>query len=247
MLFKQLFDQNSSSYTYLIACPGKGESVLIDPVVENADRDLEVLRELGLNLTYTLETHIHADHITGALKLRALTGCRIAGPAMDDLPCRDIGIREGEAFRVGNVEINPLFTPGHTDAHHVFVIDTNPYKAVFSGDALLIEACGRTDFQEGNPEQLYDSIVNKLFVLPDDTLVYPAHDYSGRAVTTVGQEKRRNPRIGNSCSKEEFVRIMARLDLPYPEMMEYAVPGNRQCGRCPDNLPPGIKKLCGQG
>ena len=247
MLFRQLFESDSSTYTYLLACPSKGESVLIDPVAENADRDLEVLQQLGLELTYTLETHIHADHITGALKLRSLTGCKVAGPAFDDLPCRDIGVREGEAFRVGNVEIHPLFTPGHTGAHHAFVVDTNPYKAVFSGDALLIEACGRTDFQEGDAGQLYDSIVNKLFTLPDDTLVYPCHDYNGRCVTTVGQEKRRNPRVGNGRSREEFIRIMAELDLPYPKMMEHVVDGNQQCGRCPDNLPPGISRACDQG
>ena len=244
MLFRQLFEKTSSTYTYLLACPNTGESVLIDPVLESTDRDLGVLRELGLKLSYTLETHIHADHITGAVKLRALTDCKIAGPAMDDLPCRDIGVREGEPFRMGNIEIHPLFTPGHTDTHHAFLLDANAHRIVFSGDALLIEACGRTDFQSGDPAILYDSVHGKLFILPDDTLVYPAHDYEGRALTTVGQEKRRNPRLGASRSKDEFIRIMRELELPFPKKMEYAVAGNERCGQCPDNLPEGMEKLC---
>ncbi len=244
MLFRQLFEETSSTYTYLLACPDTGESVLIDPVIESTDRDLEVLRELGLTLSYTLETHIHADHITGAVKLRALTDCKVAGPAMDDLPCRDIGVREGEPFRVGNVEVHPLFTPGHTDTHHAFLLDTAIHKIVFSGDALLIDACGRTDFQSGDSATLYDSVHDKLFTLPDDALVYPAHDYTGRFLTTVGQEKRRNPRLGNHRNKQEFVRIMRELDLPVPTKMEYAVPGNERCGQCPDNLPPGMRKSC---
>ena len=244
MLFRQLFEEVSSTYTYLIACPSTGESVLIDPVLESVDRDLEVLRELGVKLTHTLETHIHADHITGAVKLRALTDCRIAGAAMDDLPCRDIGVREGQPFRVGNIEIHPLFTPGHTDTHHAFLIDEGTRQSIFSGDALLIDACGRTDFQAGDAATLYDSIYDKLFSLPDDTLIYPGHDYHGRRLSTIGQEKHRNPRLGNQRSKEEFVRIMTDLDLPFPDKMEYAVPGNLQCGECPDNLPEDMRKMC---
>ena len=244
MLFRQLFEEVSSTYTYLLACPDTGESVLIDPVLESTDRDLEVLRELGLGLTYTLETHIHADHITGAVKLRALAGCKIAGPAMDDLPCRDIGVREGAPFRVGNIEIHPLFTPGHTEGHHAFLVDNGGARTVFSGDALLINGCGRTDFQGGDPGVLYDSIHDKLFTLPDDTLIYPGHDYAGRWSTTVGREKRDNPRLGKNLSREEFIRTMTELELPLPHKMKYAVPGNEQCGRCPDNLPPGMDRLC---
>ena len=244
MLFKQLFEEKSSTYTYLIACPETGESVLIDPVLETTNRDLDTLSELRLKLTYTLETHIHADHVTGAVKLRALTDCKIAGPAMDDLPCRDIGVREGELFRVGKLEIHPLFTPGHTNTHHAFLIDNGTHKAVFSGDALLIDSCGRTDFQSGDAATLYESVHNKLFALPDDTLVYPSHDYEHRSVTTVGQEKRRNPRLGNQRSKEDFIRIMTELKLPSPQKMAYAVPGNEQCGQCPDDLPDYMKRLC---
>ncbi len=244
MLFRQLFEKASSTYTYLLGCPDTGKSVLIDSVLETTDRDLEALRELGLDLAYTLETHIHADHLTGALKLRALTGCKIAGAAMDDLTCRDVGVRDGETFRVGNIEIHPLFTPGHTDTHHGFLLDAGTHKVVFSGDTLLIDGCGRTDFQAGDSAVLYDSIHDKLFTLPDDTLVYPGHDYEARSLTTVGQEKRRNPRLGGGRSKQEFVQIMAELELPSPQKMKYAVPGNEQCGQCPDDLPPEMQRLC---
>ena len=244
MLFRQLFEKTSSTYTYLIACPDTGESVLIDPVLETADRDLEALRALGVKLTYTLETHIHADHLSGALRLRAITDCKAAGPAMENLACRDVGVREGEVFRVGNLELHPLFTPGHTDSHHAFLIEGAAHRIVFSGDALLIEACGRTDFQSGDAGVLYDSIHDKLFSLPEDTLVYPCHDYEGRALTTVGQEKRRNPRLGGGRSREEFVDIMANLRLPFPRKMEYAVRGNELCGQCPDDLPSDMRRLC---
>ncbi len=244
MVFRQLFESSSSTYTYLLGCSDTGETILIDPVLETADRDLEVLRDMGLKLTATLETHIHADHITGATKLNALTGCAIAGPAMDELPCRDIEVREGEPFRVGHLELHPLYTPGHTDTHHVYLIETSVCKIVFSGDCLLIEGCGRTDFQAGDAATLYRSIHGKLFTLPEDSLVYPGHDYVGCSVTTVGQEKRRNPRLGQSKTQEEFVVIMEGLKLPYPHKMEFAVPGNQQCGKCPDNLPPDVKRLC---
>lgn len=242
MLFRQLFENNSSTYTYLVACADTGQSVLIDPVLESVDRDLEVLRELGLKLTFTLETHIHADHLTGARRLQSVTGCKIAGPAIDNLPCRDVGVREGEVFRIGNLNLHPLFTPGHTATHHAFMIDTNAHKIVFSGDALLIEACGRTDFQEGDAATLYDSIHNKIFTLPDDTLVYPSHDYSGRALSSVGQEKRRNPRLGGNRSKSDFIRIMTELDLPSPAMMAYAVPGNEHCGQLTGELPADLER-----
>lgn len=244
MFFKQLFEESSSTYTYLLACTETGAAALIDPVIETVERDLDVMRDAGLTLGYTIETHIHADHITGAVKLRALTDCRIAGAAGDNLSCRDIGLREGEPFRVGNITLHPLFTPGHTDTHHAYLIDDGVRKMVFSGDALLIDGCGRTDFQSGDAGVLYDSIHEKLFSLPGDTLVYPGHDYEGRAVSTVGQEKRRNPRLGAGRSREEFVALMRDLKLPYPRKIDYALPGNEQCGQCPDNLPPGMARLC---
>ncbi len=244
MIFRQLFETDSSTFTYLIDDPDSGNSILIDPVRETVERDLQLLKDLGLNLNATLETHVHADHLTGARLLKAKTGCDIAYPAMVQSSCIDIGIREGEAFKVGNIELNPLFTPGHTDHHHAYLIDTPVMKLVFTGDALLIEACGRTDFQSGDAEALYNSIHNKIFSLPDTTLVYPGHDYEGRFITTVAQEKVRNPRLGGGKSKQAFVDIMDNLDLPYPRKIDFAVPGNEQCGACPDNVPDEYKGSC---
>ncbi|MFN2309570.1 MAG: MBL fold metallo-hydrolase, partial [Gammaproteobacteria bacterium] len=144
MLFRQWQEPDSCTFTYLLSCPDTGETVLIDPVLDTVERDLELLQGLGLQLTYTLDTHIHADHLTGARRLKELTGSRIAYPAIDELPCADIGVREGQVFRVGRIEIHPLFTPGHTDHHHAYLIDTGAHTLLFSGDALLIDACGRT-------------------------------------------------------------------------------------------------------
>ena len=244
MIFKQLFEPESFTYTYLLGCPQTGETVLIDPVLETANRDLEVLHEMGLKLTYSLETHVHADHVSGAFKLKAIADCKIAGPAMDDLPCRDIGVREGETFRVGTLEIHPLFTPGHTDTHHAYLFHSPSGDWLFTGDALLIDACGRTDFQMGDAATLYRSIHEKFFSCSNETLVYPAHDYEGRCVSTVGQEKARNPRLKDNRSEEDFVTLMSELDLPYPKKIDFSVPANELCGRCPDNLPPGVQALC---
>ena len=244
MLFKQLFEPDSSTYTYLLGCQDTGETVLIDPVLDTVERDLTVLKDLGIKLTYTLDTHIHADHLTGAYRLKSIAGSRIAYPAIDELPCADIGVKEGETFKVGNIEIVPLFTPGHTDHHHAYLVDNGTVKMLFSGDALLIEACGRTDFQSGDAATLYRSIQDKFFSLPDETVVYPCHDYEGRFITTIAQEKQRNPRLGNNKSLEEFVNIMENMDLPYPRKIDFAVPGNQQCGVCPDNVPEQYRKPC---
>ncbi|QKT03721.1 MBL fold metallo-hydrolase [Ectothiorhodospiraceae bacterium 2226] len=244
MIFRQLFEPVSSTYTYLIGCPETGAAALIDPVLETAERDVQVVRELGLTLRYSVDTHIHADHLTGALKLKALVDSRIAAPATDELPCAEIKLREGEPFKVGNVTLHPLFTPGHTDHHHAYLIDTGTHTLVFSGDALLIEACGRSDFQSGDAATLYRSIHDKLFSLPDETLVYPAHDYEGRFITTVAQEKTRNPRLKDDKPLEDFVAIMDGLDLPYPRMIDIAVPANRLCGQCPPELPDELRQAC---
>jgi glyoxylase-like metal-dependent hydrolase (beta-lactamase superfamily II) len=244
MLFRQLLEPDSCTYTYLLGCRETGETVLIDPVLDTVERDLALLQSLGLQLTYTLETHVHADHLTGAHRLRALTGCRVAYPAMDELPCADIGVEEGRPLQVGRVAIHPLFTPGHTDHHHAYLIDNGTQQMLFSGDALLIEACGRTDFQSGDAATLYRSIQDKFFTLPEDTLVYPAHDYEQRRITTIAQEKQRNPRLGNNKSLAEFVAIMEGLDLPYPRKIDFAVPGNLQCGVCPDNVPEEYRGPC---
>lgn len=244
MLFRQWQEPDSCTFTYLLSCPDTGETVLIDPVLDTVDRDLRLLQELGLKLTYTLDTHIHADHLTGARRLKELAGSRIVYPAIDDLPCADIGVSEGRAFRVGNIEIHPLFTPGHTDHHHAYLIDDGTHRLLFTGDALLIDACGRTDFQSGDAATLYRSIHTKFFSLPDETLVYPCHDYDGRRISTIGQEKARNPRLGNGKTLEEFVAIMNGMDLPYPRKIDFAVPGNQRCGECPPDVPPEYSAPC---
>lgn len=245
MLFRQLIEPDSSTYTYLISCTDTGVTALIDPVLDTVERDLALLQQLGLKLDYTIDTHVHADHLTGARRLRELTGSRIVYPAMVEAVCVDIGLREGEAFRVGDLELQPLFTPGHTDHHHAYLIDNGTQKMLFSGDALLIDACGRTDFQSGDARTLYRSIHDKFFTLPDETLVYPCHDYEGRFVSTIAQEKSRNPRLGQDKSLEEFVAIMDNMDLPYPRKIDFAVPGNENCGICPETIPEEYRKpLC---
>lgn len=240
MLFRQLFEPLSSTYTYLLGCEATGQAILIDPVVNSLDRDLAELQRLGLTLAYTLDTHIHADHITGALHLRQRVGSRIAAPAIDRLPCTDLGIVEGVPLIVGSISVEPLHTPGHTDGHFAYVVG----ERVFSGDALLIDGCGRTDFQNGSAAELYRSVTGKLFTLPDDHLVYPGHDYQGRRVSSIGQEKSRNPRLGGDRSQAEFEALMAELNLPYPKFIDHAVPGNRQCGVCPDDLPEQLQAYC---
>lgn len=232
MIFRQLFDSESSTYTYLLGCGETGECLLLDPVMEMVERDLAVVEELGLELAVSLETHIHADHVTAGCRLRALTGCRIAVPAMEELACADIPVAEGRPLTVGSVLLRPLFTPGHTDTHHCYLLESGGFSLLFSGDALLIDACGRTDFQNGDSETLYRSVHDRIFTLPDDTLVYPAHDYQHRHVSSVAQERERNPRLGEGREFEDFVSIMEHLELPYPEKMDVAVPANRRCGDC---------------
>lgn len=242
MIFRQLFEPLSSTYTYLLGCEETGQAVLVDPVVNAMDRDLEALSGLGLSLAYTLDTHIHADHITAALHLKQRVGSKIAAPAIDRLPCADVGVVEGTPLRVGGLELRPLHTPGHTDGHFAYALADR----VFTGDALLIDGCGRTDFQNGDAPTLYRSVTDKLFTLPDDTLVYPAHDYQHRRVSTIAQEKQRNPRLGAGKTLAQFVAIMAGLDLAYPKFIDYAVPGNRQCGVCPTDLPDKMQAYCRQ-
>ena len=244
MIFRQLFEPGSSAYTYLLACEETGIAALIDPVVDTATRDLDALRDLDLTLSYSIDTHIHADHLTGAVKLKALAQSKIIYPAICDLPCMDIGAKEGEVIRIGNIELHPLFTPGHTDHHFAYLIDNGTQQMVFTGDALLIEACGRTDFQSGDAATLYKSIHEKLFSLPGETLVYPGHDYEGRQISTIQQEKQRNPRLGNNKPMEEFIEIMDTMDLPYPKKIDFAVPGNEDCGVCPDNVPEELRAPC---
>jgi glyoxylase-like metal-dependent hydrolase (beta-lactamase superfamily II) len=234
MIFRQLYETESSTYSYLFGCRDTGQAVLLDPVIETLDRDLSVLQEMNLQLAYTLETHIHADHVTSACRLRSMTGCKIAYPEMDGVPCADVTVSEVNSLSIGYITLKPLYTPGHTDSHHSYLIDIADLTRVFTGDALLIDGCGRTDFQGGDASALYRSIHDKIFTLPGETLVYPAHDYNHRHVSTVEQERERNPRLGAGKTVDEFVEIMGNLNLPYPKRMDIAVPANRLCGDCPD-------------
>ena len=224
MIFRQWYDAESSTYTYLLADEQTRQAVLIDAVRDQVERDLAQLRELGLELVYVLDTHTHADHVTAAGSLRAKTGAKtVAGRTA--APCADLHLEDHATLRVGLLEITALATPGHTDDGVSYLVGDR----VFTGDALLIRAAGRTDFQNGDAGQLYDSITNKLFALPDDTLVYPAHDYRGLTVSTIGEEKRFNARIANR-TREDFIKIMGDLNLPKPRMLDEAVPANRACG-----------------
>jgi sulfur dioxygenase len=230
MIFRQLFEPVSSTYTYLIGCEQTGQAALIDPVLETVERDLGVIHDLGLKLACTLETHIHADHVTGAGRLRALTGSKAGFPEASGAEFIDFTIAEGTPVAIGELQLRPLYTPGHTDDHHVYLLEAAGAARIFTGDALLIEGCGRTDFQNGDAATLYRSVHEKIFALRDESLVYPAHDYNQRQVSSVGQEKARNPRLGGGKSVDEFVAIMAGLNLPRPKKMDVAVPANRECG-----------------
>lgn len=242
MIFRQLFDPVSSTYTYLLGCEATGEALLIDPVLPAWQEELSAIADLGLKLALTLDTHIHADHITAAARLRRETGCRVAHPAFDGLACADIPVEEGRPVVLGSVAVDPVFTPGHTDGHHAY----RCADRIFSGDALLIDGCGRTDFQNGDAAALYRSVRDRLFTMPDETLVYPAHDYQGRRVSSIGQEKTRNPRLGGDRSLADFTAIMAGLQLAFPRFIDHAVPGNRQCGVCPPGVPEDLAQYCEQ-
>ena len=230
MIFRQMFDSESSTYTYLLADEATREAVLIDPVREQIQRDLTVLRELELKLVYLFETHLHADHITAAGPLRAQTGARTVvgkkGPA-----CADLQVSHGDEVRVGSLFIGVLETPGHTDDSVTYRVGNQ----LFTGDALMIRAAGRTDFQNGDAGQLYDTITQLLFKLPDDTEVHPAHDYKGLTVTTIGEEKRWNARVAGR-NRAEFVELMNGLNLPKPKKIDEAVQANRVCGLATDRV-----------
>ncbi len=224
MIFRQLFDLESSTYTYLLAGDGSAEAVLIDPVLEQVDRDLQFVSELGLKLTNVFDTHVHADHVTAAGELRERTGCAVAGSTAG-ASCANVHVRHGDELRVGTLAFRVLGTPGHTDDSVSYLLADR----VFTGDALLVRGNGRTDFQNGDPGQLFDSITQVLFALPDQTLVFPAHDYKGRTVTSIWEEKRHNPRL-TPPDREAFIQTMRNLKLPKPKMIDVAVPANRACG-----------------
>ncbi|HEX8573636.1 MAG TPA: MBL fold metallo-hydrolase [Allosphingosinicella sp.] len=228
MIFRQLFEPESSSFTYLLACPDARTAILIDPVLETVERDLALLQSLGLTLDWTIDTHIHADHVTGAGRLRSLTGCRAASPPGVAGACRTVS--ELDPLETGTVSVRALFTPGHTEEHHCYLVDSGGAARVFTGDLLLIGGCGRTDFQGGDPAALYRSVHDRIFTLPDETIVCPGHDYRGRTASSVGEERASNPRLGGGRTAEEFAAIMAALDLPPPKKLDLAVPANRRCG-----------------
>ena len=240
MIFRQLFEPVSSTYTYVLGCEATRQALLIDPVMPTWQRDLKVLNELGLKLMYTLETHVHADHITSALQLKREAGSRIVYPAASAVRCADMELRDTDILKVGEIELRGIHTPGHTDDHFAYLSGDR----VFTGDALLIDGCGRTDFQNGDAPTLYRSVREKLFSLAPDTLVYPAHDYQQRRVSSIAQERTRNPRLGDDKSMEQFLQIMSELKLPYPKFIDYAVPGNRACGVCPPDLDRELERYC---
>ncbi len=225
MLLRQLFDTESSTYTYLLGDRESGEAALIDPVRENVDRDLKLIDELDLRLVLVLDTHMHADHVTGAGDLRARTGAKTVG-GISGAACTDIHVGHGDVVRVGKTAITALATPGHTDDSVSYTVT----GFVFTGDALLIRGCGRTDFQNGNAGDLFDTITKVLFSLPDETVVYPGHDYKGMTASTIGEEKRFNPRFAGK-SKDAFITLMGNLNLAPPTKLDVAVIANRACGR----------------
>jgi sulfur dioxygenase len=227
MLFRQLLDRETWTYTYLVADPQTGEAALVDPVLEQVERDVQLLQELGLTLRYALDTHVHADHITGTGKLRELTGCLGVVPAGAQVTCADRLLQDGEVLQVGAIPIQAIATPGHTDSHLAYLVH---HTHLLTGDSLLIRGCGRTDFQGGDAGQLYDSITQKLFTLDDAVWVYPGHDYRGHTVSTIGEEKCWNPRLAGR-TREEFIAFMQGLHLPNPQKIMEAVPANQQCGQ----------------
>jgi glyoxylase-like metal-dependent hydrolase (beta-lactamase superfamily II)/rhodanese-related sulfurtransferase len=229
MIFRQLFDPQSSTYTYLLADAGTREAVLIDPVFEQARRDAALIDELGLKLLWTLETHVHADHVTGAWLLREKLGSRIALPRASGAEGADRYLEPGARLAFGKRYLEGRATPGHTSGCMSYVLDER--SMVFTGDALFIRGCGRTDFQGGDAHKLYRSVREQIFSLPDQCLVYPAHDYRGLTVTSVGEEKLYNPRLAESIGEGDFVGYMTHLGLPHPKQMDVAVPANMKCGR----------------
>lgn len=228
MIFQQLFEPTTSTLSYLLGCSASGKAILIDPVESEVEAYIKLLETLGLNLQFTIETHVHADHVTGASLLKGRAGSQMIIHDEAGVACADILSHDGMQIRVGALEIRVLHTPGHTPGcQSLFLGDR-----VFTGDTLLINGCGRTDFQHGDPGLLYDSIHQKLFTLPPTTLVYPAHDYAGKRVSSIGTEISSNARLGGQRTREQFIDLMNALKLPYPRGMKQALPANFACGQC---------------
>lgn len=226
VIFRQFFDEKTWTYSYLIAATDSAEALIIDPVLESVPGYMQLINELDLRLVFAVDTHVHADHITGAGMLQDHTQCAIVMGRETRAECVDRRVAEGERIKVGAETIHALYTPGHTDDSYSFLMNDR----VFTGDTLLIRSTGRTDFQNGDAEQQYDSIFNKLLTLPDDTFIYPAHDYKGWTVSTVSEERRFNPRLQVN-SRQEYVAQMNALKLDNPRLMDVAVPANLRCGK----------------
>lgn len=228
MIFRQLFEPDTSTYSYLLGCERTRRACLIDPVASEVEGYVSRLKELDLTLMYTLETHVHADHVTGAGWLRDRLGSKSVVHRDAGAACADLLVTDGVVLQVGELVFEVRHTPGHTNGCVSYVLADR----VFTGDALLIDGCGRTDFQQGDAGQLYDSITSRLFTLPADTLVYPGHDYRGNTVSTITQERAKNSRLSGK-SRAEFIELMQRLELPYPKHIDQALPANRACGQIP--------------
>ena len=225
MIFKQLFDTKSSTYTYLISS-GKGrEALIIDPVIENVGEYINLLEELDLRLVKVIDTHIHADHVTGASKLKDITKCTTIMGNHTPTDAVELKVKDNEIVKIDKLSIRAIYTPGHTSDSFSFLMD----KYLFSGDTLLINGTGRTDFQNGNAKDAYNSIFNKLLKLPDETLLYPAHDYKGEKVSTIGKEKKQNPRLQVN-SVDEYVEMMSNLNLKKPAQIDFNVKKNINLG-----------------
>ncbi|MEQ1650539.1 MAG: MBL fold metallo-hydrolase [Hyphomicrobiaceae bacterium] len=231
MIFRQLFDSVSGTYSYLMASRHGGEALIIDPVLEKVDRYLQLVQELDLKLVKAVDTHVHADHITGLGALRDLTQCITVMGEQSKVDVVSMRVAEGDKLTIEGLTLDVLFTPGHTDDSYSFRMQDR----VFTGDTLLIRGTGRTDFQNGSARAQYDSLFNKLLKLPDDMLVFPAHDYKGDTVSTIGEEKRYNPRL-QVKSVDEYVDLMSKLKLPNPKMMDVAVPANMRQGLAQDEM-----------
>ncbi len=231
MIFRQMFDSVSSTYTYLVASRRGGEALIIDPVLDKVERYLQLLEELDLKLIKALDTHVHADHITGLGALRDRTRCITVMGEQSGVDVVSMRVSDGDKVEIESLALKALYTPGHTDDSYSFLMDDR----VFTGDTLLIRGTGRTDFQNGDPVAQYHSIFGKLLKLPHETLVYPAHDYKGDTVSTIGEEKAYNPRLQVE-SVEQYVEIMNNLNLPNPKMMDVAVPANLKVGLSQDEL-----------
>lgn len=231
MIIKQLFDHDTWTYTYLLADPITREAVIIDPVAEKVSRDLQLLDELGLSLVYILDTHVHADHVTGSGELRRRTGARAVVSAAAGVGCANVAVKHGDRLFFGSESIEVRSTPGHTVACATYVARDGDQTMAFTGDALFVRGCGRTDFQGGSAERLYRSVHQQIYSLPEDTIIYPGHDYRGNTSTTVAEEKENNPRLNVRVSEQQFIEIMGELHLPSPKLIDVAVPANQVCGR----------------